>query len=161
MVGELRPQTIREAMQLPGPDYALFLAVHEVGHLVAGIATGDRRADDCAVSLGPATAAYPALTWETPAVLLTSLHGGLLAQVRWLHRQELWTPRRARAVKDGAAHDREAIRAVGLHWRESAKARERAQVLLAEHWPGLLAAATRLVTADRITVAEVRAVLEG
>jgi hypothetical protein len=82
---------------------------------------------------------------------LVLLHGGLLAQDRWMKEQGLWTDDRYRAARSGARHDVAAMEELGADDAAVGAAREESRILLAQHWPAVLEAADHLSTTGHIT----------
>lgn len=143
---ELRFQTINEALQLGEADYRMYTAVHELGHATSGLATGDCYVDHVRLTIHPAAPSdgHTDLRYDGRQTHLVVLHGGLLAQQRWMREQGLWSDRRAKATRYSAGHDLKVVRSLGASEEETAAAVTRCEKLLNEHWTGLLAAARQL-----------------
>lgn len=155
--GPGRLQTIGEVLAFTDEQYRLYTAVHEIGHATAGLATGKCTVDCCELSIvpGAATDAYTDISWVQDRfeqnTRLVMLHGGLLAQDRWMKEQSLWTTDRYRAARSGARHDFAAMEELGANEAAVTAAREESQMLLAQHWPAVLKATDHLCTTGRIT----------
>ncbi|MCZ1011957.1 hypothetical protein O1L68_40315 [Streptomyces lydicus] len=89
----------------------------------------------------------------------TLLYGGVLAQQRWLHEQQLWSPLREAAVAQLASHDYAALQATGATSEQLRQARSTAQALRDRHWPAIIAASALLAQNGRVTGDELNAIL--
>lgn len=153
--GQLR--TIREVLALPDDQYRLYTAIHEIGHAVTGLATDKCEVDCCELTIAPGadTDAFTDIRWvqddAEQHTRLVLLHGGLLAQDRWMRERGLWTADRYRAARSGARHDFAAIEELGADHSAVSAARELSGHLLARHWPVVLTAAEHLYATGRIT----------
>lgn len=149
----LRRQTIGEALQLTEDDYRAYTAVHEIGHATAGLATGDCNVDHIKLTIYPGapTDGYTEVGWNDQRTHLVLLHGGLIAQQRWLQERGLWSVRRERAARHGAGHDFSVIESIGASKTEVSAAAELSTELLNRHWTGLLLAAERLAMTGYLT----------
>jgi hypothetical protein len=157
MTSELARLLIRDGLAFDVRAYVLFTAVHEAGHAVAGLATGDFWMGEAVLTVYPGAPAdaYTDVGWGEVRTQLVFLPGGELAQLRWLREQGLWTPIRGRATRNAAHHDRAALRSLGFDWRARHAAAQEAEAHLARHWPAVLDVAGRLAAAGRISGATV------
>lgn len=157
ITGRGRPRTIREVLAFTDGRYRLYTAVHEIGHAAAGLATGKCAVDSCVLTIEPGAErdAYTDIRWvkdsDEQQTRLVLLHGGLLAQDRWMREQGLWTADRHRAAYSGARHDFDAIADLGAGEQAISAARELSRQLLDRHWQGVLRAANDLSAMNRIT----------
>ncbi|MFI8792586.1 hypothetical protein [Streptomyces sp. NPDC055105] len=157
----LRRQTIGEALQIDGDDYRTYTAIHEIGHATAGLATGDCNVDHIKLTIYPGAPSdgYTEAGWNEQRSHLVLLHGGFLAQQRWMRERGLWNARRDRAARNGAGHDFGIIETTGASTAEVAAAAELSSILLDRHWAGLLVAADRLATTGYLTGDDLCAIL--
>jgi hypothetical protein len=149
----LKRQTIGEALHLSEDNYRTYTAIHEVGHATAGLATGDCTVDHIKLTIYPGapTDGYAEVGWNDQLTHLVLLHGGLLAQQRWMREKGLWSVRRDRAARNGAGHDYAIIKAIGASTAEVDAAAELSSKLLNRHWAGLLVAAERLALTGHLS----------
>lgn len=152
-----RPRTIGEVLAFTDEQYRLYTAIHEIGHATAGLATGKCAVDFCVLTIEPGaeTDAFTDIRWvkdsDEQQTRLVLLHGGLLAQDRWMREQGLWTADRHRAARSGARHDFDAMADLGASEEAISAARELSRQLLDRHWQGVLRAAAGLCSMNRIT----------
>lgn len=165
--GPGRLLTIGEVLAFTDDQYRHYTAIHEIGHATAGLATGKCTVDCCELSIvpGAATDAYTDISWvrdrHEQNTRLVLLHGGLLAQDRWMNEQGLWTDDRYRAARSGARHDFAAMEELGADDAAVSSAREESRILLARYWPAVLKAADHLSATGRITGEQLHELLLG
>lgn len=160
-----RRQTIGEVLAFTDRQYRLYTAVHEVGHAATGLATGNCSVSACELTITPgaATDAFTDISWvrdhTAQRTQLIFLHGGLLAQERWMRETDLWTSERSRAARSGARHDFVAIERLAADEALIRAAGNDSCVLVGLHWRGIVAAAQLLCDTGRITGQEICDVL--
>ncbi|WP_326581612.1 hypothetical protein OIE69_44505 (plasmid) [Actinacidiphila glaucinigra] len=154
------PLTVFTALDVSEPVYRRFTAVHESGHAVAALATGQARVLECAVD-GEGERAYTDVRWDSQQALLVLLHGGHLAQQRWLREQHMWTALRSSAVRAAASHDFDALAATGATPGEVRQASDQAEEFLDRHWTAVMTVAEHLHQHGRLTGAEVQTLFTG
>lgn len=151
------PQTIGDLLALTDQQYRRYTAIHEIGHAITGLATGNGIVTVCEINIIPGAVAngFTDYGWgyERPELetRLVFLHGGLLAQERWLHETGLWTLERSRGVRFSAQEDLALMQQLGADEAAIRVAREEAADHLQQHWQGLLKAALYLDSFGSIT----------
>ncbi|MFF7369771.1 hypothetical protein [Streptomyces tricolor] len=160
-----RRLTVYQALQFDETLYRRFTALHEAGHAVVAVVTGEASVSERVIA-PPKTAdgagkaeAYTDAIWRSAAAHLTLLYGGVLAQQRWLHEQQLWSPLRESAVQTLARHDYAALRATGATADQLVQAHTSALALRDRHWPVIIAASELLDHNGRITGADLDTLL--
>jgi hypothetical protein len=157
------PLTVFQALQFDDSLYRRFTALHEAGHAVVALATGEASVSECVLSSteapGGAAEAYTDASWNSAAAHLALLYGGVLVQQRWLHEQQLWSPLRESAIQALARHDYAALMATGATAAELGQARKTALALRDRHWPAIVATAALLDQSGRVTGDELDEVL--
>ncbi|MFE9291950.1 hypothetical protein [Streptomyces olivaceus] len=156
--------TVPQALQFDEALYRRFTAVHEAGHAVVALATGDASVSECVIAPTQAAGAgradaYTDVRWRTAAARHTLLYGGLVAQQRWLHEQQLWSPLRESAVQILGKHDFEALKSTGATAEQLEQAHTAALAFRDRHWPAITAVSELLDHKGTITGAEVQALL--
>ncbi|MEW2493805.1 hypothetical protein AB0942_09690 [Streptomyces nodosus] len=152
-----RRPTIGELLAFGDEDYRFYTAIHEIGHAASGLATGNVAVDRCVLTIKPKAQsdARTVVRWAEDdteqRTRLVLLHGGLLAQVRWMKEHGLWTAERCRAAVSGARHDIDAIEELSADEAAVQDAGAQSEWALARLWPGVMAAARILSDAGQIT----------
>ncbi|MFE8940975.1 hypothetical protein ACFYNX_26260 [Streptomyces sp. NPDC007872] len=141
--------TVKQALQFDEPHWRRFTSLHEAGHAIVALATGEASVSTCVLAPTKTTAgddasAYTELSWDSPDAYRTLLYAGAAAQQRWLHEQQLWTPLGESAVATLAGHDYQALEATGATPEQLWQAQATARALRDRHWPAILAAAALL-----------------
>lgn len=157
--------TVAQALQFDDSLHHRFTALHEAGHAIVALATGEASVSECVIAptetvsgVGMADA-YTDVSWNSATAYLTLLYGGVLAQQRWLHEQQLWSPLRESAVANLASHDYAALQATGATSEQLWQARSTAVALRDRHWPAIIAASALLDQNGRVTGDELNALL--
>ena len=145
-------RTIRETLGFPDGLWRRYTAIHEAGHAVTAMTEPDTTFERSAVTETTA-AGYTELSWTSARGIVVALHGGILAQERWLREHGLATPERTAATRAAAEHDFTQIGAYGFSPLQLRTARVGAQRLRDDHWPTILAVADILETQGVITAA--------
>lgn len=144
-------------------QYRLYIAVHELGHAVAGIASGydcskvkmDLRDNGHRVR-GEAT---PSLWGKKDRVPeLTFLHGGFIASEMHLRRLGLWTSRREQLAQANARGDFELAASLKPSSGETNEAISQARRHLERHWTVIDYTAPQLVKKGRLSFRQLRSV---
>jgi len=156
--------TVYQALQFDEALYRRFTALHEAGHAVVALATGDASVSECVIAptqmAGANQAdAYTDVSWRSAAARLTLLYGGLVAQQRWLYEQQLWSPLRESAVQALARHDFAALMAAGATAEQLEQAHTAALAFRDRHWPVITAVSELLDHNGRTTGAEIEALI--
>jgi hypothetical protein len=152
-----RRPTIGELLAFRDEDYRFYTAIHEIGHAASGLATGNCAVDHCVLTIKPGAQAdgRTVIRWAEDdteqQTRLVLLHGGLLAQLRWMKDRGLWTTERCRATVSAARHDVDAIAELGADEKAVHEAGAQSELSLARLWPGVMAAARILSEAGQIT----------
>ncbi|MGW2425190.1 hypothetical protein ACWC0C_39125 [Streptomyces sp. NPDC001709] len=156
--------TVGQALQFDDSLYRRFTALHEAGHAIVALATDEASVSECVIAptetpdAGMAEA-YTDVTWHSSTAYLTLLYGGVLAQQRWLHDQQLWSPLRESAVQALANHDYAALMATGASSEQLRHARSTALAFRDRHWQAIIAASDLLDRNGKITGDELDALL--
>ncbi|MEU5241673.1 hypothetical protein ACH4UR_35785 [Streptomyces lydicus] len=157
--------TVRQALQFDDSLYHRFTALHEAGHAIVALATGEASVSECVIAPTETTPeagmadAYTDVSWDSAAAHLTLLYGGVIAQQRWLHEQQLWSPLRESAVATLASHDYAALQGTGATSEQLWQARSTALALRDRHWPAIIAGSALLDQNGRVTGDELNALL--
>lgn len=178
---------VYEVLALPTAKVRRYLAVHEAGHVIAGLATGHTliRATIGTAYERPAGINHtidtwaqwaPPHAWEAYAIRCA---GGERAQDQWLRKRRLWTPERAWATEALACSDREDAAEMGRRfephvaitwggngevpqrWRQVdwSKIQALTDELLTQRWDDVLAVAAALDDRGTLTGADVQKLL--
>ncbi|MFH9697386.1 hypothetical protein [Streptomyces globisporus] len=156
-----RQQTIGEVLAFTDVQYRVYTAVHEVGHAVTALSTGNCSVDACELTIAPgaATDGRTDIFWvpdhTAQRTQLIFLHGGLLAQEQWMSETGLWTPERSWAARSGARHDFAAIQKLAAHESTVRKAYDDSREVVVLNCRGIVEAAQLLCDAGRITGQEI------
>lgn len=156
--------TVFQALQFDEVLYRRFTALHEAGHAVVALATGDASVSECVIAptqtdgAGKADA-YTDVSWRSATARLTLLYGGVVVQQRWLHEQQLWSPLRESAVQALASHDFAALMGMSATAEQLEQARTAAFALRDRHWPVIIAVSELLDRNGRVSGAELDALL--
>lgn len=152
--------TVGQALQFDDSLYRRFTALHEAGHAIVALATGEASVSECVITPGADMGdAYTDVSYNSATAHLTLLYGGVIAQQRWLHEQQLWSPLRDSAVATLASHDYAALLATGATLDQLGQARRTAVTLRDRHWPAIIAASALLDQNGRVTGDELNALL--
>ncbi|MFB7836212.1 hypothetical protein [Streptomyces sp. NPDC056056] len=156
--------TVEQALQFDESLWRRFTALHEAGHAIVALATGEASVSTCVITptkttSGDDASAYTELSWDSPDAYRTLLYGGAAAQQRWLHEQQLWTPLRESAVATLAGHDYQALEATGATPAQLWQAQTTARTLRDRHWPAILAAGALLEKNGTVTGEDLTALL--
>ncbi|MFB6984608.1 hypothetical protein ACNPQN_32695 [Streptomyces sp. NPDC056297] len=157
--------TARQALQFDDSLYRRFTALHEAGHAIVALATGEASVSECVIAPTETTSeagtadAYTDVSWDSATAHLTLLYGGGVAQQRWLHEQQLWSPLRESAVATLANHDYAALEATEATSGQLWQAYSTALALRDRHWHAIIAASALLDQNGRITGDEINALL--
>ncbi|MCX4826934.1 hypothetical protein OG883_45695 [Streptomyces sp. NBC_01142] len=152
-------RTVREALGFSDELWRRYTAIHEAGHAVAAMTDEDAALVrstlvDTTTADGRSIGGFTDLSSTSARGIAVVLHGGFLAQERWLHELNLDTPARLAATRAAATHDFEQLTAYGLPRSLLLMARNDAERLRDDHWPVILAVADILDTQGTITAAE-------
>ncbi|MFE0775425.1 hypothetical protein [Streptomyces sp. NPDC058861] len=154
-------QMIGEVLALTDPQYRFYTAIHEVGHAATALATGNCSVISCELMIvpGAVTDAFTDIRYvedhTAQRTQLIYLHGGLLAQERWMREARLWTPGRSLGTREAARHDFAAMEELTSDESSIRAAHDESHTLVTRHWQGIMEAARRLSTEGRITGQEI------
>lgn len=144
-------------------QYRLYVAVHELGHAVAGIAAGF----DCSkVEMDLHDNGHRVRGRVIPSLWgrkdripqLTCLHGGLIANEIHLRRSGLWNSHREQLAKNNANSDMTVAASMQPSGSETAEAISQARRFLERHWTVIDYAAPQLLKRGRMSFRQLRSV---
>ncbi|MFF8784804.1 hypothetical protein [Streptomyces sp. NPDC015125] len=144
-------------------QYRLYVAIHELGHAVAGISEGyDYRKVTVRLDGGHSRtrgSAYPSWWGKKERIpQLVSLHGGFIANEIYLKRNGLWDPRRKELAQGNARSDYSAADNLKPSRRETEDAIFKARRHLERHWTVIDYAAPELAKKGQMSFRQLRSV---
>lgn len=144
-------------------QYLLYVAVHELGHAVAGIAEGfDYRKLTVRIDGSQSRTrggAYPSWWGRKERIPhLVSLHGGFIANEIYLKRNGLWNTHRKGLAEGNARSDYAAADSLKPSRRETEDAISKARGHLDRHWTVLDYAAPQLAKKGQMSFRQLRSV---
>ncbi|MEE6264897.1 MULTISPECIES: hypothetical protein [Streptomyces] len=153
----------RQLFGLTPDEYRMYVAVHELGHAVAGITAGhDYRKIELRIGDDghPADGIAVARRWgrKERFPLLVAIHGGFIASEMHFRKIGLWDRHRQELAASGARHDHDQATRLKPSPQESAEAISQARTHLKRHWTVIDYATPQLLAKGRLSYRQLRSV---